>query len=59
MQVKKQWLELDMEQWTGSKAVKEYFKAAYCHPDYLTIVYNSLITEINWFNGFILKRKSI
>ena len=36
MQVKKQKLELDMEQWTGSKLGKEYIKALYCHPAYLT-----------------------
>ena len=36
MQVKKQQLELDMEQWTGSKLVKEDTKAIYCHPAYLT-----------------------
>ena len=36
MQVKKQQLELDMEQQTGSKQGKEYVKAAYCHPAYLT-----------------------
>ena len=36
MQVKKQWLELDMEQRTGSKLGKEYVKAVYCHPAYLT-----------------------
>ena len=36
MQVKKQQLELDMEQRTGSKLGKEYFKAAHCHPAYLT-----------------------
>ena len=36
MQVKKQQLELDMEQQTGSKSGKEYFKAVYCHPAYLT-----------------------
>ena len=35
MQVKKQHLELDMEQQTGSKSGKEY-KAVYCHPAYLT-----------------------
>ena len=29
-------LELDMEQWTGSKLGKEYVKAVYCHPAYLT-----------------------
>ena len=36
MQVKKQQLELDMEQQTGSRSGKEYIKAAYCHPVYLT-----------------------
>ena len=36
MQVKKQQLELDMEQWTGSKLGKEYIKTMYWHPAYLT-----------------------
>ena len=36
MQVKKQQLELDMEQWSGSKLGKEYIKAVYCHPAYWT-----------------------
>ena len=36
MQVRKQHLELDMEQQTGSKSRKEYIKAVYCHPAYLT-----------------------
>ena len=36
MQVRKQQLELDMEQQTGSKKEKEYTKAAYCHRAYLT-----------------------
>ena len=36
MQVKKQQLELDMEQQTGSRLGKEYIKAIYCHPVYLT-----------------------
>ena len=36
MQVRKQQLELDMEQQTGSKLGKEYIKAVYCHPGYLT-----------------------
>ena len=36
MQVNKQQLELDMEQRTGSKLGKEYVKAVYCHPAYLT-----------------------
>ena len=36
MQARKQQLELDMEQQTGSKSGKEYVKAVYCHPAYLT-----------------------
>ena len=35
MQVQKQQLELDMEQWTGSKLGKEYIKAVCSHPAYL------------------------
>ena len=36
MQINKQPLELDMEQWTGSKLGKDYVKAVYLHPSYLT-----------------------
>ena len=36
MQIKKQQLELDVEQWTGFKLGKQYIKAVYCHPAYLT-----------------------
>ena len=36
MQVKKQQLELDREKWTVSRLGKEYVKAVYCHPAYLT-----------------------
>ena len=36
MQVRKQQVELDMEQQTGYKQEKEYVKAIYCHPAYLT-----------------------
>ena len=36
MQIKEQQLEPDMEQQTGSKPGKEYLKAIYCHPAYLT-----------------------
>ena len=38
MQVKKQQLELDIEQQTGSKSGKEYVKAVYCHPANLTYI---------------------
>ena len=36
MHIKKKQLELDMKQWTSSKFGKEYVKAVYCHPAYLT-----------------------
>ena len=48
MQVKKQQLEPDMEQQTGSKLEKEYVKAIYCHPAYLTweyIMWNAGLDE--------------
>ena len=49
MQVKKPQLELDMEQWTGSKLGKEYIKAVYCHLAYLTyaeyIMWNAGLEE--------------
>ena len=45
MEVKKQQLELDMEQWTGSKLGKEYVKAVNCRLAYLTYV-QSISREI-------------
>ena len=39
MQIKKQQLELDMEQLTGSKLGKKYVKTVYCHPVYLMLIY--------------------
>ena len=41
MQVKKQQLELDMEPQTSSKSEKEYVKAVYCHPAYLTSMHST------------------
>ena len=41
MQVKKQHLEPDMEQWTGSKLRKEYVKAVYLQPAYLTYMHST------------------
>ena len=41
MQARKQQLELDMEQQTGSKEEKEYVKTIYCHPAYLTYMWES------------------
>ena len=48
MQVKKQQLELDMEQQTGSKLGKEYGKAVYCHPAYLTYVQSTSCEIPGW-----------
>ena len=50
MQVRKQKLELDMEQQTGSKSGKEYIKAVYCHPAYLTYM-QSTSWEKRWAGG--------
>ena len=48
MQVKKQQLELDMKQQTGSKLEKEYIKAAYCHPVYLTYIQSTSWEMLGW-----------
>ena len=48
MQVKKQQLELDMEQQTGSKSGKEYDKAAYCHLAYLTFMQSTSCEMLGW-----------
>ena len=48
IQVKKQQLELDMEQWTGSKLGKEYVKAVYCHPAYLTYMQSTSWEMLGW-----------
>ena len=48
MQVKKQQLEPDMEQQTGSKLRKEYVKAVYCHPAYLTYMQSTSCEMPGW-----------
>ena len=48
MQVKKQQLELDMKQQTGSKLGKEYIKAVYCHPAYLTYMRSKSCEMLGW-----------
>ena len=48
MQVKKQQLELDMEKQTGSKTGKEYVKAIYCHPPYLTYMQSTSCEMLGW-----------
>ena len=50
MQVKKQQLELVMEQWTGSKMGKEYVKTVYCYPAYLTYVQSTSCEMLGWIN---------
>ena len=45
---KKQKLETDMEQQTGSKLGKEYIKAVYCHPAYLTYMQSTLGRMLGW-----------
>ena len=48
MQVKKQQLELDMQLQTGSKSGKEYIKAVYCHPAYLTYMQSTSCEMLSW-----------
>ena len=48
MQVRRQLLELDMEQLTGSKWEKEYVKAVYCHPAYLTYTQSTSWEMLGW-----------
>ena len=48
MQVKQQQLKLDMEQQTGSKSGKEYVKAVYCHPAYLTYMQKTSGEMLGW-----------
>ena len=48
MQVRKQQLELDMEQQTGSKLGKEYVKAIYCYPAYLTYMHSTSCEMLGW-----------
>ena len=48
MQVRKQHLELDMQQQTGSKLEKKYVKAGYCHPAYLTYMQSTSWEMLGW-----------
>ena len=50
MQVKKQKLEPDMEQKTGSKLGKEYIKTEFCHPAYLTYMQSTSCEILGWMN---------
>ena len=50
MQVKKQQLEPDMDQWTGSKLGKEYVKAVYCHLAHLTSMQSTSCEMSDWIS---------
>ena len=56
MQVKKQQLELDMEQQTGSKYGKEYIKALYCHPAYITYMQSTSWEMLGWMKQKLKSR---
>ena len=56
MQVKKQLLEPDTEQQTGSKLGKEYVKAVYCHPAYLTYMQHKSCKIPGWMNHNLKSR---
>ena len=56
MHVKKQQLELDMEQWTASKLGKEYVKAVYCHLAYLTYMQSTSFKMLGWMKHKLKSR---
>ena len=58
MQFRKQQLELDMEQQTGSKKEKEYIKAVYCHPAHLTYMQSTSWETLGWMKHELESRLS-
>ena len=56
MKVRKQQLELDMEQQTGSKLGKEYVKAVHCHPAYLTYLQSTSWETLGWMKHKLKSR---
>ena len=58
MQVRKQQLEPDMEQQTGSKLGKEYVKAVYCHPTYVTYMQSTSYKILGCINHKLESRLS-
>ena len=56
MQVKKQQLEQDMRQQTGSKSGKEYIKAVYCYPAYLTSMQSTSLEMLDWMKHKLKSR---
>ena len=59
MQVKKQQLEPDMERWTRSKLGKEYIKAVYCHPAYLTSMQSTSCEMPDWMKHKLESRLQV
>ena len=57
MPVKKQYLELDIEQQTGFKSGKEYFKAVHCHPAYLTYMQSTSFETPGWMKHKLESRE--
>ena len=56
MQLKKQQLEPDMKQQTGSKSGKEYIKTFYCHPAYLTYMESTSCEMPGWMKHMLESR---
>ena len=56
MQVKKQQLELAMEQEAASKLAKDYIKAVYCHPAYLTYMQSTSYEMLGWMKHKLKSR---
>ena len=56
MQIKKQQLESDMEQWTGSKLGKEDVKAVFCHPAYLISMQSTSCEMPGWMKHKLVSR---
>ena len=58
MQIRKQQLELDMEQQTGSKSGKEYIKTVYCHPAYVTYMQSISWETLGWMKHKLESRNA-
>ena len=59
MHVKKQQLELDIKQQTGSKLGKKYIKAVYCHPAYLTYMQSTSGERLGWMKKWLIPQVGI
>ena len=59
MHVKKQQFKSDMEKLTGSKSGKEYVKAVYCHPAYLTYMQSTSCEMLGWLNHRLESRLTL